>query len=308
MPKTIAYRPILADELVSKTRLDSYVNVFSPSNDIELFGAYLWNSHVCSTFHPLIGAVEVALRNAIDTALTASVAPTWWNGVHLLYASYTTHPGATLPHAVKCVRDNFVKAHNSARSDKRERYGIPHPVPTRHEILAKTEFSTWEFLLDSEFNGPSLYWPANLGQVFRGDWKGRTPGQLLVRLRVLIKIIRQFRNRVSHHEPVWKKFGVLNERDAVLHLLEKLDDIKEMIEFIHPEKLKLLRVSGLLSAVERACTVDELRHFQNMTRSYKIKSAARLHDVAKVCSSSNSRVKISVYVHGRLRQFQVAPI
>ncbi|MFC3339733.1 hypothetical protein [Paracandidimonas soli] len=69
MPIALQYRPVLIDTLISNERVNSYQSVFQPANDVELMGVYLWNSYVCGTLYPLIGAVEITLRNAIDQAL-----------------------------------------------------------------------------------------------------------------------------------------------------------------------------------------------------------------------------------------------
>ena len=69
IPHTLQYRPLLIDTLISNERINSYRSVFRPANDVELMGVYLWNTHVCGALYPLIGAVEVTLRNAIDQAL-----------------------------------------------------------------------------------------------------------------------------------------------------------------------------------------------------------------------------------------------
>ena len=47
MPYTLQYRPVLIDTLISNARIASYQTVFSPANDMELMGAYLWNAHAC---------------------------------------------------------------------------------------------------------------------------------------------------------------------------------------------------------------------------------------------------------------------
>jgi hypothetical protein len=59
MPGTLQYRPTLIDELITQPRMSSYQRVFNPTNDIELMGAYLWNTHVCGAIYPLIGTAEV---------------------------------------------------------------------------------------------------------------------------------------------------------------------------------------------------------------------------------------------------------
>lgn len=77
MPQTLHYRPVLIDSLISNERVNSYQSVFHPANDVELMGVYLWNAHVCGALYPLMGAVEITLRNAIDQALAADLGRFW---------------------------------------------------------------------------------------------------------------------------------------------------------------------------------------------------------------------------------------
>lgn len=70
MPHTISYKEIIED-FITEERLRSYKVTFKTQSDIELLGAYLWNTHVCSAIYPLLSATEVALRNAIDSAVTS---------------------------------------------------------------------------------------------------------------------------------------------------------------------------------------------------------------------------------------------
>ncbi|MCF7533176.1 hypothetical protein [Pseudomonas petrae] len=49
MPHTVQYRPVLIDQIISSHRISSYSKVFSVTNDVELVGAYLWNSHACAS-------------------------------------------------------------------------------------------------------------------------------------------------------------------------------------------------------------------------------------------------------------------
>ncbi|MEQ6438282.1 hypothetical protein V8Z74_25240 [Comamonas sp. w2-DMI] len=71
-------------------------------------GVYLWNAHVCGALYPLMGAVAVTLRNAIDQALVADLGRFWWAGGKLRYRSFAPHVNA--PYPVQAGRDNFAKA------------------------------------------------------------------------------------------------------------------------------------------------------------------------------------------------------
>lgn len=305
MPRNINYRPVLVDELITNERLNSYVPIFQHSDDVELIGAYLWNIQVCSALYPLLTAAEVTLRNSLDTTLVRSIGHFWWARNRLHYKSFA--PAHPKPFAVCAIETNFSNAAKQVIKDKKNRYNIKNAKPTHHEIIAKTEFSTWEFILDPEFMGPQLIWPKHLGSVFRGDWPTSKASTMLSLTKDLVKVVREFRNRVSHHEPVWKRYDVQTEEDAIAHLHEKLDKIKQLITLVSPEKGRLLLRNGLLSRAERVCSINELRCCQHIIEPHSIKSLSKLCRLAKQAANENTSKSITVYKHGKTR-FLLQPI
>lgn len=280
MPHTVQLREII-DELLTANRLNSYKSVFSPTNDYELVGAYLWNARVCAALYPVMSAAEIALRNSIDRVLTASPHGTfWWTPNKLQWRSRST--SSSTPFVVNALRQNFTKASQQVINEKRQRYQMRGRItPSHSEIIAKTDFSTWGFILDDEFMGSHLIWPTYLTAVFRGPFKGRRLGLMLSHLRDLVSNTRNYRNRLFHHEPAWKKSGVRNENDAVAYLGIKLGQIIELVELIHPEQITLLRRNGLLGDAERACSLSELRRFQLTAKEQRVRSARTFDGVAK---------------------------
>ena len=299
MPRSINYRPILIDELITNERLNSYVPVFQHSDDVELVGAYLWNTHVCSALYPLLTAAEVTLRNSIDTALAQNISHFWWSRSRLHYKSFAN--GSPEPFAVSAIKNNFSKAADQVRKDKRSRYGIANVRPTHHEVIAKTEFSTWEFILDPEFMGPGLIWPTYLGAVFKGNWPSSKASTMLSSTKDLVKTVREFRNRVSHHEPVWKRHGVQTELDAVAHLHEKINKITQLIALVSPDKEQLILRNGLLSRAKMVCSIDELRRCQHSIKPQNVKSMSKLCRLAQQAVRDNNAIPVTVYKLGKTR-------
>ncbi len=300
MPKNISYRPTIIDELITNERLNSYKNVFFHSDDMELVGAYLWNTHVCAALYPLLTVAEVTLRNSIDCALVKSLGNFWWSRGRLHYSSFVPND-PNPPYPVTAIRNNFSKASTQVRNDKRSRYNARTVRPTHHEVISKTEFSTWEFILDSEFMGPRLIWPTNLGAVFRGPWPTSRAGTMLSSTRDLVKTVREFRNRVSHNEPVWKRYGVSTEADAIAHLHEKIDKILELITLVSPEKEELILKNGLVSRARRVCSINELRNCEHKYEVHNVKSVSKLCRIAKKATIENSGQQVVVYKHGKTR-------
>jgi hypothetical protein len=305
MPNTLQYRPVLIDALISNERINSYQSVFHPANDVELMGVYLWNTHVCGALYPLMGAVEIGLRNAIDHALEADLGWFWWASGKLRYRSFA--PGANVPHPVQAVRDNFAKATRNYAADQRRRHAVRGAVtPHHHGVIAQTEFSTWEFLLDSEFMGRGLIWPKNLSAVFRGPWPTSQAAVMLAHVRRSVSTLRDFRNRLFHHEPAWKRYGVQTEADALQHLQEKISKAESLLALIYPESLRLLQVNGFLRNAHRACTAGEIRRLQHLAQVHKINSINKLAQLVDRCGLENSALEARVF-HGRQQRFLILP-
>ncbi len=288
MPHTLNYRPVLLDSLISSDRISSYQTVFQPGNDVELMGVYLWNAHVCSAIYPLLGMLEISLRNSIDKALTQAMGQYWWSGNRLTCRSLLRGTGT--PDVLNSLRGNFRKARNKFIADQLSRHNIRHGNVAIHHggVIAKTEFSTWEFLLDDEFSDRGLIWPQYLGRVFRGPWPSTSPATVLTYARKLVNTLRDFRNRLFHHEPAWKRFGVMTEADALRHLNEKVATLIELLTLVHPETVKLMQKNGLLQAVKRACTSVEIKRFQHAARAHTITSIQDIAALANQCGIDNT--------------------
>lgn len=292
MPHTVQYRPHLIDQLISSHRIASYSRVFSTSNDAELVGAYLWNSHICGVLYPLLSAAEVTLRNSIDTVLTGDMGKFWWKAGKLSYKSFNP-TAANPPDAVGKLVKNFGSAYNSAFIERRNRK--LKGGPNHQDVVSKTDFSTWEFILDNEYMGDKLIWPKHLGRVFKGRWPTNQASVMLSSCKDQVNLVRKFRNRVSHHEPVWKRFNVTDEQQAVAHLHEKIGKITDLISWISPEKIDLLDKSGVIKTAYRACSMAEIERFKYQSKTSTVNSMTKLIKLAESASSGNQVLKIVVY-------------
>jgi hypothetical protein len=173
-------------------------------------------------------------------------------------------------------------------------------------VIAQTEFSTWGFLLDDEFMGRGLIWPKNLSAVFRGPWPTSQASVMLTHVRHLVSTLRDFRNRLFHHEPAWKRYDVQTEADALQHLQEKIGKAESLLALIYPESLRLLQVNGFLQDAHRACTVGEIRRFQHLAQVHKINSLGKLAQLVDRSNTENSILEAKVF-RGRKQRFLIQP-
>jgi hypothetical protein len=302
MPLSVQLYPDVIPLNITIERLDSYKRVFNIATDFELVGAYLWNLHVCSQFYPLLNFAEITIRNCVDQAITAADGRFWWTQTTLQYKSRGL-PGPR-PNSVNGIISNFSKAFNAVRRDKLERYNSTM-APTHDEMVGKTDFSTWEYVFDDEFLGRGLFWPRLLGRVLKGGWPTTRANTTVAIIRQNISIVRKFRNRVSHHEPVWKKFNVLDEKDVIAHLNEKLDVIEEIIGRFSPEGIKLLQKNSLLSNARMAISLAEIGRFKYRAKIHNVKSISKIQSL--ILSQPESPIRIKIYKKQK-QQFLLTPV
>src|SRR5271165_2695883 len=75
-------KPALIDALnvsISRDRLATYLTAVGHVDTERALKLYLWNTSIGEAFHLPIQGVEVALRNAINLALSAEFGTNWWS-------------------------------------------------------------------------------------------------------------------------------------------------------------------------------------------------------------------------------------
>lgn len=295
MNRNATYPAHIKNELITQGRLQSYLNTFPVLDDRDLIGVYVWNKHLCAAIYPLIAAAEIALRNSVDSALTKKLGALWWSGSKLQYNSY--QPTNPLPYAVDVVRKNFQKAYSQAKRDMRIRYNSK-ANPTHNQVVANTDLSTWEQIFDAEFFGQvtkpngtitPLIWPANLGAIFRGAWSTTSTSTFTQQVKDLIKTVREFRNRISHNEPIWKKYGIQNEQQAIAYIHEKIRKIDELITLICPSKRAILAQQNLFENAYRAASIAEIRRFQGREQVHKVTSIRKFKALLRIGRSMENK-------------------
>ena len=271
MPSTTNF--LTALPLVSSPRLDPYKQIFAPLNDAELYGCYLWAQHAAGALYPIIQALEVTLRNTIDKAARLRFGDKWWDLIN-----------SRKPIANTKFYNNIQKAISSLNREweKKEkiRLGLPSdgPLPVGHirptwshdKIVAATDFSTWQFALSTDLtHDPSdpanpaskFLWPSSLGKAFKKfHLIDSNPEKARLKIIDLVDELRNYRNRIFHHEPIWiKDPSVVNATNAVNTVRTKIHKFEFLLGLINASKISVLRDFGVFTNARRSCSVEELQ-------------------------------------------------
>lgn len=299
MPFSTNYQPILP--LLSNARMSSYKAVFRPASDAELYGIYLWSQHAAGSLYPLVQTLEVTVRNAIDLAARKRFGDYWWDCIPCNKNIQQTKFYRNIERGKEKLRIEWERRER-ARLKLGRNQQIPSPVPTwtHDQIVAATDFSTWQFVLNGDFsgsldqNGNSYLWPKELGKSFKNfNLIDPKPDRARKKLMDLIEEIRMYRNRIFHHEPIWtKSAGGTNAVSAINSVRAKINKISLLLEVVDRRKLDLLASSGVIDNAKRVCSLQELGMYSihNTGREFTKKQRRLLRKVTSKASKSTASV------------------
>jgi hypothetical protein len=300
MPFNSSYHPIL--ELVSLPRLTKYRTTFKPVTDAQLYGTYIWMQHVGGALYPLLQSLEVTLRNTIDTAARSKFGDYWWNQV----ACNKANVSQTRFH--KGIRDAEDKLKSEWEKREREKLGLRHwqniptpmPIWSHDKIVGATTFSTWQFILNGDFSdqrnipNSSFLWPQLLGKAFRQyHLFDRNPDRARSKIMNSIEEIRNFRNRVFHHEPFWSSTN--NQIAAIDSVRAKINKIEILLNSIDSRKRDIVEKVGLFMHARRVCSLQELNIHINAEPEKNNYTQKQKRNIRKVAAKSNKNSQTSTW-------------
>ena len=180
------------EDWLSAGRFATYLTVSGGSRERAL-DLYEWNARLSAAFLHDLSHLEVGLRNACDRELTAAVVPadTHWTAPATLLmlfpaASRRDRASGRQYDANAIPRSNVERARKSATT---ARNTPPIPGKTVAEIM----FGFWTYLFSDLHE--KMIWVPYLHKAF-------PPGTDRNQLNATLASLRDFRNRVAHHEHI----------------------------------------------------------------------------------------------------------
>jgi len=180
----------------SPDRVEPYVAACG-GNRSRAIHLYAWNARATGAFVEVMHHVEVLLRNRIADTLAGDVGRRWY-----------TSPVVLTPAGLGMVTEALDRIR---RGGKRATYG---------QVIASLTFGFWTGLFGASAHNEDL-WRRHLHKTFRRHGPGRrkdVAGRLAV--------IRIFRNRLAHHEPIHGQ-NLVERHEELLELAAWLDPAAE---------------------------------------------------------------------------------
>lgn len=235
-----------SDELInsiSLPRLSFYERYLGCTEIHEKIGSYIAYQYLSSDFFPVLQMIEVALRNTIDNTLKKSNGDDWYDDIPVTEKS----------------KNYVITAKNVCPRNY-----------SRNDVISRLPFGFWVYLLDSPYrntNHSSYIWtPENKELSFS---KAISPfGQKMTIKAIFdeLHLILDFRNRLFHHEPIWKKHNCNSHEKALNNIKKEYKSLRRVLGYLSPDKNKLIGITQRESKVSTSCNtqyiesiVDEVR-------------------------------------------------
>ncbi|BEN33192.1 TPA: Abi family protein [Serratia marcescens] len=249
---------------ISQHRFATYQSsVFNGATPEECLGIYLWNKQLAGAFLPALQVIEVSLRNAIcgakqdfeeDEVERLHPQPTWAQRKGNIDDKWFV---------TVMTQANNIKSYRAIAAAKSQlnNDGKPH---TTENLISKLTLGFWVSLVDKKYdrthanycNYLSL-WPDLTTRVFPHANKN---GKALTinRIGSDLRDINTLRNRISHHEPLWRSDKTYSVEQAINKVAREYHRCIEVIRWINPSNLKLLSIIENTQKVNELCSPHSL--------------------------------------------------
>lgn len=249
---------------ISSPRLSSYRKIFGCKSDDACIHYYHWNLALASELYILLSTIEVCLRNKIHVALSEEVSLKFNGAVNSNFAWYEHFSFIEVDRKGNRKKDYkgediFTETGKAFRKITHKGRRDLNLLP--QIVISKLEFGKWSYVLSAKKynNGDLIDWHKLFPLIFP-YFINMSPDKHHQMIIDHIKVVRDWRNRLAHQEPVWKFGDVKGPIKGEI----KLPEPKNQIEVIQRLGGEIRRALQLLSWL---CQ-DTLSHYKG-TKSYQ---------------------------------------
>lgn len=246
---------------LSTPRLQAYKDFFKPATNKEHLGYYLWAQSLSAALHPLVGVLEVVLRNAIHHSLSLQCSKSALQS----YAWYDKSQHGSLSLKGK----SLVKVEELLYSDPTGPNRLRrNPQPAPDKVVSELTFGFWPNVMESLNQNTA---PRTFFEVFKHHPNSKPkhwsfePNRAPVVLRM--KQLQSLRNRVCHFEAIWKPHWLNHPCPNWSHSLVGIralhKDVSELLSWCAPEAEALYKSSFAWDWFDKLCTTKAVRSFSN---------------------------------------------
>lgn len=231
------------EKSISQSRLSTYKNYSSRTNDKEVIINYVLNAKISENFYFLLQNLEVALRNAIYDSFKLHY-PT--SDFFFLFEtdSRNRYKERKEKHSRECWKMICAAKYNILNRSSNINDG---------KIIAELNFGFWTTILLSTDIKYSNMWRKIFNEVFPNYKVIHSVHSDKTNIGKVLDDIRQFRNRIFHYEPIFNQTNLDQIHSDIIEILgwinkdlqtltkcfDEFDLIKNKEEYIQKEVEKI---------------------------------------------------------------------
>ena len=225
------YARVLTD--LARPRLSTYLAPLGYVQTKDSTRAHFLLNDISQHFYVPLQLIEIVLRNKIHQhASTVLKRDDWYD---------------FLP-ATKSSQDMVIEAKRLATAEVTSR-SVSHD-----DVVCRLMFGFWAYMLDAPYRNTAdkqrLIWSQHdFKRVFDGAPVGLTISSVMVRL----KNLNDLRNRLFHHEPIWRSPKVQSLDEATKVLRQKYLDMLEVLSWMSPDLHGLVHAWSVPGRFALAC-------------------------------------------------------
>ncbi len=289
-------------EFISHSRLTSYETLLSLKTDDQQLKAYYWNKCLCAALYPAIQTLEITLRNALNEGVkkhhTGEYADDDWWFEHI--ATAVQDKKINKMSATK--KQHWLKPDGSRRKKSYQEQQVKKTIndlraqgrtPIKHDdVISRSMFGYWVSFISEDYQDVTekrLLWPNLLPDIFPNyPYKHK-----LDKIAKRLKNIKELRNRMSHHEPIWKFYTIETNNTLDYHqpiyglnsslsiLLRQYDELLETIRWMSKARYDAFLKARLDVEFRKLCSKNGFYAFVSPDRVSPSMSLARAKEEIK---------------------------
>lgn len=183
MPATLPNPEQAIKDALSAPRIGTYEAATTGTPQLpSALALYAWNAQVSASMLAPLHVCEVSIRNAVSDAIAAAHGPLWpWDAGFM----------RSLPNP-----KNGYSAHRDLES---ARIG----KATTGKVIPDLKFVFWQTMFTKRFD--ARLWTHHLRTVLPNADSSMPVEQVRARVYSELEQLRKLRNRIAHHEPIFKR-------------------------------------------------------------------------------------------------------
>ena len=196
------------EKSISQSRLSTYKNHSSCTNDKEIIINYVLNAKISENFYFLLQNLEVSLRNAIYDSFKLHYPTSDFFFLHET-DSRNRYKSKKEKHSRECWKMICAAKHNI----------LNRTSINEGKIIAELNFGFWTTILLSTDIKYSNMWRKIFNEVFPNYKVVHSIHSDKANIGKVLDDIRQFRNRIFHYEPIFNQTNLNQIHSDIIEIL-----------------------------------------------------------------------------------------